>query len=74
MTLPVYTCAQCGDECISDRPDGQAVAEYEARHREAFDPAQTIQVCEECFRRFEAWVASLPQEQQDEIYGRRRVN
>lgn len=74
MTGAAYTCAQCGKEFVADRPDGQAVAEYEARHREPFDTTNTIQVCEECFRRFEAWVATLPQEQQDEIYGRRRTN
>lgn len=74
MTDRVFVCAQCGDEFISDRAEELAVAEYEARHREAFDPRETIEVCAACFIKFEAWVATLPQAQQDEIYGRRRTN
>lgn len=51
MRKDTYTCAACGEKCISKWSEEEAVAEYEAEFGEPFDLDAVAEVCDDCYQR-----------------------
>jgi hypothetical protein len=45
----IYTCAECGERCMSSWSEEEAEAEWR-RDFPNVDPAQRVEVCEDCYR------------------------
>jgi len=46
-----YTCADCGEKCLSNWEDADAVTEYEKVFGLKFNRAQVAEVCDDCYQR-----------------------
>lgn len=53
-----YTCAHCGEKCLSNWEDADAVAEYEKVFGLKFDRSKVAELCDDCYqrlRKMEEW-------------------
>lgn len=50
MTRRAYTCAVCGEDCLSDWDDEEAIAEYEHDFGESFDRTKVDEICDDCYQ------------------------
>jgi len=46
-----YTCDACGEKCLSNWEDADAVTEYEKVFGLKFDRETVAEVCDDCYRR-----------------------
>lgn len=49
QSMPAYTCAKCGRECLSSVSEAQANAEFKALYGVSVDREKNKPVCTECF-------------------------
>jgi hypothetical protein len=57
-----FTCAKCGGVFTKGWSDGEAEANYRANMPEVPSNEPTALICDDCYRRFMAWLKAHPEE------------
>jgi hypothetical protein len=46
----LYTCARCGEECLTAWSEEEARAEYEANFGMRVEESDAVEICDDCYR------------------------